>query len=72
MCHGIVRDGNSQMGDPSMTIGDFAVPCSVERSMTSLREAGDDAEDTDPDSGESEMTTRPTSVRGESAAELGS
>jgi hypothetical protein len=60
------------MGDPSMTIGNFAVPCSVERSMTSLKDAGDDIEETDPDSGESEITTRPTSVGGVSAAELGS
>ena len=58
-----VRYGFSRMGDPSMTIGNFAVPCSIERSMTSLREAGEDTE-------VSERETRPTSVGGESAAEL--
>src|SRR5216684_7083446 len=73
MCHGgaIVRYGDSQKGDSSMTIGVFAVPCSIERSMMSGREeVGEDTGECDPDSWEFERVTRPASVRIESAAEL--
>ena len=69
--NGSVRVGDSQIGDSSMTIGVFAVPCSIERSMTSGREeAGHDTGECNPDSGESEMVTRPASVGEEWAAEL--
>jgi hypothetical protein len=60
------------MGDSSMTIGVFAVPCSIERSMISGREeAGEDTEECNPDSGEFETVTRPASAGEEWAAELG-
>jgi hypothetical protein len=64
MCNGVasVRVGDSQMGDSSMTIGVIAVPCSIERSMISGREAGEDIEECNPDSGEFETVTRPASV----------
>jgi hypothetical protein len=73
MCHGgaSVRVGDSQMGDSSMTIGVFAVPCSIERSMISGREeAGEDTEECNPDSGEFETVTRPALVGEEWGAEL--
>lgn len=59
MYHGAsVRVGDSQMGDSSMTIGVFAVPCSIERSMTSAREeAGEDTEECNSDSGVFETVT---------------
>jgi hypothetical protein len=59
------------MGDSSTTIGVFAVPCSIERSMTSGREeAGDDTGECNPGSREFEMVTRPASVGEEWAGEL--
>jgi len=65
------RVSDSQMGDSSMTIGVIAVPCSIERSMTSGREeAGEDTEECSPDSGEFETVTRPASVGEEWAAKL--
>jgi hypothetical protein len=61
-----VRVGDSQLGDSSMTIGVFAVPCSIERSMTSGPEkTGEVTEECNPDSGEFETVTRPTSSVGE-------
>ena len=60
MCHGdaSVSFGDSHMDDSSMTIGVFAVPCSIERSMTSGREeAGEDTEECNSDSGEFERLT---------------
>jgi hypothetical protein len=73
MCNAVasVRVGDPQMGDSSMTIGVFAVPCSIERSMISGREeAGEDTEECNPDSGEFKTVTRPASVGEEWAAEL--
>lgn len=59
-----IRCGFSRMGDPSIIIGNFADPCSIERSMTSVRDKAGEATE------ESETETRPTSVGGVSTAEL--
>lgn len=75
MYHGgaSVRVGDSQMGDSSITIGVIAVPCSIDRSMISgPEETGEDNEERNPDSGEFETVTRPTSVGEERADELSS